>query len=207
MSTLSFDLRGFEAKQTFPKEAKARSAGASFLIHIAFVSATVLVPLLGSSSLPEARDGSNEILIQPISVALPPPPMPESRATRNSTRPPLTRALVIEIATPPNVPAALNLDAAPDPEIAASQQSGLGTEGPGPKPGGDCPLGTMCGDAALPLANPTTVEIPRVGGLIKEPRLIASRSPQYPPIAQRAGVSGRVVIETHVGRKRRETFL
>ena len=39
-----------------------------------------------------------------------------------------------------------------------------------------------------------------MGGLIKEPRLIASHPPLYPPIARQAGASGRVVIEAYVGR-------
>ena len=39
---------------------------------------------------------------------------------------------------------------------------------------------------------------PRIGGVIREPRLISSRPPQYPPLAQATGVSGQVILEAHV---------
>ncbi len=198
MPTLSFDLRGFGAEQTPRPQNKRRGAGVSFFLHGVFLSALVLAPLLGASNPPEAVDASNDILIQPISVALPPPPMTASHPARDSTKPPLARALVVEITAPPNVPV-LNLDAMPDPGIESDQQIGFGRDGAALKPGGDCPLGTMCGDGPLPLASPIP-ETPRVGGLIKEPRLLGSHPPQYPQVAQQAGISGRVVIEAYVGR-------
>lgn len=198
MPTLSFDLRGFGAERTLRPQNKTRGAGISFFIHGVFLSALVLAPLLGASSPPEALDASNDILIQPIRVALPPPPMTGSRPPRNSTKTPPARTRVVEVAAPPNVPV-LNLDTLPDPGLESDQQIGFGRDGASVKPGGDCPLGTMCGDAPLPLASPIP-ETPRVGGLIKEPRLLASHPPQYPQVAQLAGVSGRVVIEAYIGR-------
>jgi protein TonB len=46
----------------------------------------------------------------------------------------------------------------------------------------------------------TPAQTPRVGGLIREPRLIEGKAPEYPPIAQVAGLSADVILEAHVGR-------
>jgi protein TonB len=63
---------------------------------------------------------------------------------------------------------------------------------------GACPLGSVCGTGVVPIAGPPRPPV-RIGGVIKEPRLIEGRAPLYPPIAQAAGVTGRVVLEAHVG--------
>lgn len=60
-------------------------------------------------------------------------------------------------------------------------------------------MGALCGDAPLPVALPIPPKTPRIGGSIKEPRLLEGRAPQYPALAQTAGVEGVVVLEAHVG--------
>ncbi len=198
MNPLSFDLRGVEATHALPREAPARVASLSLLLHGVGISALVLIPLLQSTNPPEVTHATATPLLRPIIVALPPAPM------RVASRPPRASAAraaaaavpVPETATdiPTSLPSRQGIGLDPVPDID-------GTTPGDPSPGsidGGCPLGSICGPAAVATAEPGPTMV-RIGGDIKEPRLIENRAPVYPPMAQAAGVPGKVVLEAHVG--------
>lgn len=198
MNPLSFDLRGVEATHALPREAPARVASLSLLLHGVGISALVLIPLLQSTNPPEVTHATATPLLRPIMVALPPAP------TRTVARPPRSSAAravaaIVPIpATATNIPTSIpsnpNIDLDPVPAVE-------GTTPGNPVPGGvdgGCPLGSICGSAAVATTGPGPTMV-RIGGDIREPRLIENRAPVYPPMAQAAGVPGKVVLEAHVG--------
>jgi protein TonB len=59
-------------------------------------------------------------------------------------------------------------------------------------------LDGILGGAAAPVSPPPPTEPVRVGGNVKEPKLVHMEQPQYPPAAKKSGVQGVVVIEATV---------
>jgi protein TonB len=199
MSTLSLDLRGVEATHALPREAPAKGASVSLLLHSVGISTMVLIPLLQSTNPPEVAHASSAPLFRPISVSLPPAPVRVVLRPRGPAAARSTASVMKAPALPQDVPTSLpvhggiNLDPVQDvgewtPDV--SDRVG-GIEGA-------CPPGSLCGSAVASLPDPVPVTV-RIGGDIKEPRLIESRPPVYPPMAQAARVGGRVVLEAHVG--------
>jgi protein TonB len=197
MSTLSLDLRGVEATHALPSEARAEGASMSLLLHGVGITSLVLIPLLQSTNPPEVSHAILAPLARPITVTLPPARVPARRAPAHpasavrSTAPVFTPALTPDS---PNRTNLLDVDPVPGTTGEIGDLDPSRTEGVGD----DCPLGSICGPAIHPIApaHPPTV---RIGGLIKEPRLIDGRAPVYPAMAQAAGVGGKVVLEAHVG--------
>lgn len=199
MSTLSFDLRGFAPHAEPLARTRTREAGASLLMHAAGITALTLIPLLGSTPAPETANAFQEPLVKPVTVSLPPAPRLGAAAPRRSHRAQSTPAVARDLTPPSNVPALITLGDVLDPVPGSpSGESDSLSTGDGRQVGGDCALGAMCGPGLDPAPSPTPATIVRIGGLIREPRLLEGRAPQYPPIAQAAGVSGKVVIEAHV---------
>ncbi|MEO8500896.1 MAG: TonB family protein [Vicinamibacteria bacterium] len=198
MSTLSLDLRGVEATHALPREAPTKGASLSLLVHTAFISTLILIPLLQSTKPPEVAHAVLTPLIRPILVALPPAPRAIQKEPARSLTPRASSASVAFPSAPTKVPDSLSPNFL-DPNVVTGPAGNprLGEpETPG-LVGGDCPLGSLCGTALPPVSEP--IKTVRIGGDIKEPRLLESRAPQYPGVAQVAGVSGRVSIEAHVG--------
>jgi TonB family protein len=199
MSTLSLDLRGVESTHALPREAPAKGASVSLLLHSAFVSTLVLIPLLQSTSPPEVAHAISMPLLRPITVTLPPAPLRIAAPPRGPSATRSTSAVVPVPSAlrdiPTSLPANTGISLDPVPNV-----DGWTSDDPGPGGRIDdaCPLGSICGPAAVPIADPAPTTV-RIGGDIKEPRLIENRAPVYPPIAQSAGVAGRVVLEAHVG--------
>ena len=203
MRTLSFDLRGFGTDPSFLPDSGSRSAGASLLIHGTGLSALVLLPLLGASPAPEPVNGARDVLVEPVRISLPPPPRVASAAPRGSNRARATAPSQVDLTAPKDVPVLVDigdvLDSGP---VAPSDGRSTGDPEGTSVRGGDCALGALCGaGVSIEIAKP--VEVVRIGGLIREPRLIEGRPPQYPPIAQAAGVAGKVVLEAHVAQNGR----
>lgn len=196
MRPVSLDLRNRDSGLTRTATAPAQAAGASFLMHAAGITALLVTPLLGSTMLPEPAGKSMKPLVTPVRVVLPPSPPAPAPRLRDAARPANARNLT----TPANIPVAIPKAITPD---VLDDLSGLAPQGPGATGPGDdiavCAIASLCGTSGLPPAPAAPREIPHVGGFIKEPRLAQSRAPQYPPTAQAAGVSGKVVIEAHVG--------
>lgn len=197
MSTLSLDLRGLEASHALPREAPAKGASLSLLLHSAGISTLVLIPLLQSTNPPEVAHAITTPLARPILVALPPPPgLARAPAPNHAPRPSVS---ALTPTTPTTIPHSFLMPAL-DPDTDLGARPGVGSPDgvDGTKAvGRDCPLGSLCGPGLPSLAEPA--KIVRIGGNIKEPRLIEGRAPQYPPLAQAAGVTGRVVLEARVG--------
>ena len=192
---LSLDLRGFGTPSGLSGDRPARGAQASALLHALGLSALAFIPLLGGLNAPDAAGRVNALLIEPVLVTPPPPPPPVGRSRAQASASPLAEPRATPPLTPPLSAMLVSID---DANALVFAPQGVGVPGPTGVEGGDCALGAICGDAPLPRAD--TNEIPRVGGLIKEPRLLESRPPEFPPFARQAGVSGRVVIDAHVGR-------
>jgi len=80
------------------------------------------------------------------------------------------------------------------------------TEVPGGVPGGQAgsPLGGIISGASRTGLTPAPPPIPeaqppiRVGGRVKEPRLLSSVLPVYPPLARQSGVEGNVIIQADI---------
>jgi protein TonB len=198
MNPLSFDLRGVEATHALPREAPARVASLSLLLHGAGISALVLIPLLQATNPPEVAHAFTTPLLRPIMVVLPPAPI---RTVARPPRPGAARAAAAIVpipATATDIPTSLpsnpGIELDPVPGVEGMNP---GNPGPGGIDGG-CPLGSICGPAAVATADPGPTTV-RIGGDIREPRLIENRAPVYPPMAQAAGVAGTVVLEAHVG--------
>jgi TonB family protein len=197
MKSLSLDLRRLEPLPEPFSETPAKSAAVSLLAHAGGIGAIVLIPLLGASVPPETASAFNDPLVAPIIVALPPPPPPRQPPAAGPQRSaaaaaaPSTQTLTEPLDTPTSL--ALVSD-------VLEPSTGIlpGRVGPDSQAKGDCALGALCGTGLAGVAEPGPPQTPRIGGVIREPRLIASRPPQYPPLAQATGVSGQVILEAHV---------
>ena len=199
MSTLSLDLRGVEATHALPREAPAQGASVSLLVHSAVISTLILIPLLQSTNPPEVARAITTPLLRPITVTLPPPPLRVAARPRVQSRGASAPAVAPVLSTPADVPNSLPTDTSFD-LVSVLDFDGppSGDPGPGGRIDGTCPLGSLCGTAAVPIEGPPRAVV-RIGGLIREPRLVEGHAPIYPPIAQAAGVTGKVVLEAHVG--------
>lgn len=199
MKSLSLDLRRLEPLPERFSETPAKSAAVSLLAHAGGIGAIILIPLLGATVPPETASAFNDPLVTPILVALPPPPPPRQPPARAPQRnaaavdgTALSTKPLTEPMDTPTSPAPVG--DVPDPSVGALPGR-PGREGETP---GDCVLGALCGTGPAGLAEPGPPETPRIGGVIREPRLLSSLPPQYPPLAQATGVSGQVILEAHV---------
>jgi len=200
MRPLSLDLRGGPVEVALTQPNGTGAAGVSFLVHAVGITALVLVPLLRAAAPPKPANAALEPLVTPVRVVLPPAAPERPRAERRPAPPQrATRPAAAIFEVPKDVPTSIvHSDDLLDIDFGPSVPGLL--PGPGdPSLARACALGALCGDAPLPVAEPLQRQPVRVGGIIAEPRLIDARAPQYPPVAQATGVSGKVVIEAHVG--------
>ena len=195
MSTLSLDLRG-PGPSRYPSH--TGGASISLIIHGAGIAALVLLPLLGPIEAPETADGIKTPLLKPITVSLP-PIVPPTRSRTRAAGSQTAQAAAPVASVPRDVPTLVTTSDILDPGVSLPGDSvGTGNRGGDGIPGVDCALGALCGPGPAQITE-SRHEPPRVGGAIQEPKLLESRAPQYPPIAQAAGVGGRVILEAHVG--------
>jgi len=201
MRSLSLELRSGGAIAALSQGATGRAVGVSFLMHGLGISAMVLIPILSSTPPPEPAEASLRPLAAPVRIALPPPPKNPSAPRGAPKAPQAARAVVPSIQVPQSVPSFIpNLDDILDPGVGPTFPGfGPGTRDATRGADGDCVMGALCGDAPLTAAVPNPPKTPRIGGSIKEPRLLEGRAPRYPALAQTAGVEGVVVLEAHVG--------
>ncbi len=193
--TLSLDLRGFGIPRGLSGESPARDAGVSALFHALGISTLILIPLMTEARSPEARNRMAGVFVEPVVIASPAlPPPPRAHAPR-------TRAAAVSSERRPEDRPAPPIRALLVPAVANDASPGdAGPIGPPGDRNGECALGAVCGDAPSPSIDTRPNDIVRIGPTIREPRLIDSRAPQFPPLALQAGQSGRVVIEAQVGR-------
>jgi len=175
---------------------------ASMVGHVTAIAALVVAPLLFSEAqLPDPAGVVRAFFVAPEPVAPPPPPPPPApkRKRANKPRPqprvkkagPVAEApprFVAPISIPEELPLEEEFEIGIDYGVEGGVEGGV--------PGGV--IGGVIG--GLPDAPPLTArELVRIGGAIKQPKLVKKVSPQYPLLAQLARVSGIVIIEAHVG--------
>lgn len=195
-----------------PKRRKAIVAAAG--IHVVLVATIILVQMV----MPE-KIGEFQLLTTLYMAPPPPPPAPlgpppetarvERKAPVTSTARNEAAAILREEPPKPTVeePALIAPTAIPK-DIARINEVGPSTGGvigglpgvPGGVPGGTAGgvLGGILGGVAAPPAAPPPKEPVRVGGSIREPKIVKLVQPRYPPEAVRAHIEGTVLIEATV---------
>jgi protein TonB len=190
-------LGGYGLTGTDPDGRRRRSLTlpVSVLLHLAGAIAIVVVPLLTTDDIPEAASSVRAFLVEPMSIA-PPPPPPAARpaaAPRVIPKPqPEQQAFVAPVEVPT--------------EITPEQALDLGGDETGASGGvdGGVPGGVVGGIVGgLPDAPPPPVVPVRVGGSVREPKRLRAVPPVYPEIAQKARLQGTVVIDATVDERGR----
>jgi protein TonB len=161
----------------------------SIAAHAAAVAAVLVIPLMATGELPAIRRAITFGDIEIMPVAPPPPRLRDARRPGARVRTPARDAAPVE----------------PPPAIGPERIESLDAE---IEIGGD-PNGV---DGAIPIDSDRTFVPPpppppadkptapiRPGGRIVAPQRIVYVQPVYPPIAQSAGIEGRIVIEAIVG--------
>jgi protein TonB len=196
---------------TFPAkdQYKKPSLLGAVTFHALLVLLVVLVPLLAPQAIPH-RD-----LMITLALPIGPPPLavprPTAAAPSASSRPRTVKmvevvqlkpvaTLVAPTVIPKDVAGMIDAPAFPA-EVMGAVAGGI----PGGIVGGVLG-GVLSGSlatVALPLAPPpppakSVVEPVRVGGAVKEPRILKMVPPVFPPLASRAHVAGTVVLEAIV---------
>ena len=148
----------------------------SIVVHVAAISALIVVPLIATDVPPAPRRAVEFIQVRPVEIT---PPAPPSRP--RSPEPPRAspNAAPIEVPTVEPEP-----PVAPPPSIEPSFSV---VEGP--------PVLDGVVDAA-PLPPPPPVKAPvRPGGSISRPERIHYVAPEYPALARAARREGTVILE------------
>jgi protein TonB len=171
----------------------------SVVAHAVGLLATITVPLLLSSALPEPAGTVHAFLVEPLSVPPPaPPPAPAAAAApvrpRSETGPAPTARFVAPIEVPNGLRPEEGLD------LGLEGASG-GVEGG--VPGGV--VGAIVGGLPDAVSAPPPAMPPiRIGsGLVREPSKIRDVSPVYPGAALRARLEASVVVEAEVDERGR----
>lgn len=186
----------------------ATTFSVSFFIHTVLVIAIVLVPLLTYDVLPAPGEAVRAFFVEPSSAAPPPPPPPPAPAAgarAQAKAPAAPRPLDdAKFTAPVEVPDEIKPEEGLEINGAAGGVAG-GVEGG--VPGGV--VGGIVG--GLPTeAPPPPVKAVRVGGQIKQPKLLQQVKPVFPELAAQARLSAIVIMEALVdtqGRVKSVTIL
>jgi protein TonB len=167
----------------------------SFVIHFVILLSLLLLPLYFSQGI-DMKRLETTLLVAPMPPMAPPPPAPPSIAHAVRAIPKVfTPGKLTAPTFIPKAVAVVSNDAAP-PDEAISGMSAV----PGGVPGGQ--IGGITGgmpSVAAPVIAAPAVEKPkgpvRIGGDVKQPRLLFGPPPAYPPLASQAHIQGTVVID------------
>ena len=160
--------------------------------HAALAASLVVIPALGGAQLPEPSAGGGIVVAfaPPVTPPTPPPtvrPQPPERLTRTARVRDAGPVATVGATSP--LPTGLD-DFDPAIESPPVCLSGCG---PGTDP---LATGQATPGIGLPGGTGTSPEPIRVGGPdVREPRRLHYVEPEYPLLAQRAGVAGLVILE------------
>jgi protein TonB len=202
-----------ELPATFPEKDKYQkpSVIGSVVFHVLLIAVVLIIPSLVVDSI-----SRRELLITLVSPIGPPPPPPPLRVQAPIVKPRAVEAREV----PPVMPGTLVMPSAIPSEIAKIVEEPIAAPGviggvPGGVPGGMV-AGVLGGvlanraseDALLvppPPVPPPPVPLPppkamlaspvRVGGDVREPRVIRIVPPIYPRLARQARIAGVVILE------------
>lgn len=160
----------------------------SALIQAVILGVLILIPLLYTEALP--KNMLNTFLVAPAPPPPPPPPQPVVKVVQQPKVINLQK-MVAPTVIPKNV--AVVKDEAP--VIYTNTNEGV-SGGTGNVLGGL--IGS--GPAGPPPPPPTTPQRIRVGGNVEAASLLNKVSPEYPPIAKTAHVSGTVILHAIIGK-------
>ncbi len=167
---------------------KPWSVSLSVIIQAAILGALLVIPLIYTQTLPNAM--MNTFLVAPP----PPAPPPAQQAVVKQVQP---KTFVVNRTVAPTViPKHIEIakDEAP-PSVAPSDTAGV------PGGTGDVLGGIGTGPAALPpppaAARPNRI---KVGGAVQAASLVKKVTPEYPPIAQSAHVTGTVTLHAIISK-------
>lgn len=170
------------------KRQRAITLPVSIALHVAVLSAALIVPILGDRTLPEvSAAGPRVICLDPVIAppALPPPLRgnPHPAIGKRQAPPVSTRGIV----TPPNIPDNLPPDDPLGNGPIGTDPNGVDDGAPWVTPHGTIP-------SSLPTAAPVTQPI-RISEGFHGPRKLRHVAPVYPVLARQIGLQGKVVIE------------
>jgi len=165
--------------------------GVSLAIHVVLIAAAVIVPMMFTQVL-DLRN------LQVTFLAAPPPPAPAPPPAAVIQKAVRARPVIAlsKLTAPVAIPKRIVI--AKDEEMPAIDEGGVVGGIPGGQGGGV--LGGILGGAGTGLAPPPPVArekpaIHRVGGDVKEPRILVHIDPVYPPIAKQARIEGTVIVD------------
>ena len=163
----------------------------SILAHVVAIAALVVIPLLATDMIPTPQSVLAFAAMPPPPPPVPPPPPPPAAPST-----PQVITNVNPTAAPVEAPEKIK----PEPPAPPSLNTGGVVGGvPGGIPGGT-PGGILGGISAPPPPPPPPQAPIRVGGDIKEPRIVKKIDPTYPALARQAKVQGTVTIEATIGK-------
>src|SRR5215469_769816 len=160
----------------------------SAIVQAAILGGLILIPLIYTEALPKAM--LNTFLVAPAPPPPPPPPQPVVKEVK------IPKIINIQKMTAPTV-IPKNVAVVKDEAPVIYTNSGEGVAG-----GTGNVLGGLIGSgpAGPPPPPPSTPQRIRVGGNVEAASLINKISPEYPPIAKTAHVSGTVVLHAIIGK-------
>ena len=161
----------------------------SALVQFLILGVMILIPLIYTEALPKGM--LNTFLVAPAPPPPPPPPQPVVKIVK-APKIINIQKMVAPTVIPKNI-AIVKEDA---PVIYTNSSEGV-AGGTGNVLGGLIGSGT----AAPPPPKPVTPSRIRVGGSVESASLINKVTPQYPPIAKTAHVSGTVVLHAVISKE------
>jgi len=190
---------------------KPRAIVLAAFVHVVLVSAIIVVQMAMPEKLGEFQ------LLTTLYMAPPPPPPPaplspapevrhravERTATAETpavieqpapVQTPEKPEMTAPVAIPKDI--AKIVDAGPPAGVPSGERGGVAGGASGGVNGGL--LGGVLGGAGTLPPPPPPKEPIRVGGNVKEPKIIHIEQPKYPPEAKRANVQGVVILEATV---------
>ena len=196
---------------TFPERDKYKKPSfiSSIVFHGLLIFVVIIVPLLMPQTIPERE--LLVTLVSPIGPPPPPPPPPMEvpvvaapKAVQPTARPVTPDAMIEPVFIPKEVAKIIDEPISPPVGVVGGVPGGIPGGVAGGVLGGILSANATAPPALAPPPPPPPPPAPkaaapaepvRVGGMVKEPKVVKMVPPVYPALASRARVSGTVVLE------------